>query len=290
MGGSAPSRECRARRVSAAECARRHTEESLRSRTLQGGPVTSPDVSCRLRPALPDGATRSGGRVGGRQADRLDGEPAAVRRARRARAGVSPDRRPRPGDHPGLWRRVRGQALGRMRRRGCPAGKGGRCAGPPSMDAGRGVHLGGVSPGGRDRRRGKPRRIRPAHVLAFPQHQLGLPGGPDSLPHGQERRPVRGVKSPAPAWFLPGPCGDGEHVRPRVLHGRACCRGRARPAGVSPRPPGARPTPRRPGGGRAPFRLVLPVEAIGAGRGRGPCVQHGQGLIRGRLRRGRSRP
>ena len=42
-----------------------------------------------------------------------------------------PDRRPRPGDHPGLRRRVRGQALGRMRRRGRPAGEGGRHAGPP---------------------------------------------------------------------------------------------------------------------------------------------------------------
>ena len=43
-------------------------------------------------------------------------------------------------------------------------------------------------------------------------------------------------------------------------------------------------------GGRAPFRLVLPGEANGPGRRRGPCVHHGQGLIRGRLRPSRGRP
>ena len=125
-------------------------------------------------------------------------------------------------------------------------------------------------------------------------HFLNINSGAQEVqtPYRAGKSEGRFVESspPAAAWFLPGPGGDGEHVRPRVLHGRAGRRGRARPAGVPPRPPGARPPPGRPGGGRAPFRLVLPVEEIGAGRRRRPRVRHGQGLVRGRLRRGRGRP
>ena len=159
------------------------------------------------------------------------------------------------------------------------------------MDAGRGVHLGGVSPGGRDRRRGKPRRIRPRSTS---WHFLNINSGSQEVqtPYRTGRSEGRFVESSPPL----------RHGSYRALAATANTFGRecfmdelAAAAGRDPLE--FRLAHLEPGRLRdvleeaaQPFRLVLPVEAIGAGRRRGPCVQHGQGLIRGRLRRGRGRP
>ena len=141
----------------------RCTEERIGKRTAESGPT----ACCRFRGASDGnggresggtihrpvhcaraaGAARGRGRVGWRQVDGVDGNAAAVWRARRAGAGVRDSRGECARDPAGHGLRLWRQAHGRGGRGSGAAGEGGRQAGEAGVDAARGVYVGVLSPG-----------------------------------------------------------------------------------------------------------------------------------------------
>ncbi len=199
-----------------------HRGEGIgRGRVREGGPGRSAVVSGRLHPARPDGAARRRGRVERRPPD-------GVGRLRRALPGAgAPRRGARHPAGPGSCDRARhGRGIRREAHGG--GGRGGGAPGPSrretglgALDARRGVQLGVLSPGSARRLPRGPHRRGHARRLGLHEHQPGRRGTRHALLDPELQGFRRGNGVAAATGLVPVPGGDGQQLRPRVLHGRA---------------------------------------------------------------------
>ena len=243
----------------------------------------------RLHPARPDGAPRRGGRVERGPPHRLGRLRRALPRAAGPGRGARHPAGARPRDRARHGRGLRREAHRRGRPRGGTPRPRRREARLGAVDPRGGVHLGVLPTGGGDRVSRWPERRGLARGLGLHQHQPRRGGPRDALRHPERPGLLGGLGlSPAPGVLsLPG--GHRQQLRPRVVHGRAGGGRRRRPARVpagSSREPAAAGRPRE---GREGVRLGGAAEAGDAGAGRRPGLRDGEGLGRGRLRRGGAR-
>ena len=108
--------ECGVVWPSHAHGSRRDSKESLRRRSRQSRQIAPSDVQRRVCSTRTHGAARGCRRMERWQADGLDRDAESVPSANRAGGRLSTDGRPRACNRARFWRRVWGEAFGRMRR------------------------------------------------------------------------------------------------------------------------------------------------------------------------------
>ena len=181
-------------------------------RPVSGRPHAQGELHDRLYRARTARAACRRRRVDRREAHRLDGNAAPLRRAGRSGPGLRHSAGKSPRDRARYGLRLRRQTHGRVGHRSGPPRQSGRQTGEAHLDAGRGIHLGLLPSGRRDRHRGGRSQQRLAHRLGGAQLQFG-PVGPASLVrHPASTRRLSRVRN--------RPCGKGriaDWPRPPII-------------------------------------------------------------------------
>ena len=223
--------------------------------------------------------------MAGRQADRLDRHAAPVWRPQRARRGVSHSRRSRARHHARHGLGLRRQAHRRSGDRSGAAREGRKPPGQACLDARRGVHLGILPSGRRDRREVRRGRRRAPRVVGVRQLELRVrraSGRPTSS--RISRSLFTRSKSPLRQGSYRALASTANHYA-REMHMDTIARALGVDAVAVPPAASRRRAHRgRAQGGRGEDRLAEAVDAVSRARHR---VRHREGRIR-RDRRSRS--